>query len=257
MNSSIEFPHTGRAAVIIKAAPDIGQRHGETVCVAGIDYDGNWHRLYPVPFRDLRENQKFGRWDLISFRWRNAPDDRRLESKRVDPQSIEVIGSVPKAERHSLARRALVADLDKELAENKSFALIQPEQPRFSVIRYSESEIDKERRQRDELHRQTDMFSDPAISKEPPPYRFNYKFKFAGKDRNYNCIDWETEATFFKWRERYGEKIAIQEMQRVFGEEWPKKGIAFAMGTHRNQNWRNWLLSGVLRVNKSDQLELI
>ena len=36
--------------VIVKAAPETGQSHGETVCVAGIDIYGNWHRLYPMPF---------------------------------------------------------------------------------------------------------------------------------------------------------------------------------------------------------------
>lgn len=257
MNSSIEFPHIGRAAVIIKAAPDIGQKHGETVCVAGIDYDGAWHRLYPVPFRDMKPSQRFNRWDLIEFRWRHAPDDKRIESKRIDPQSIEIVGSVPVAERQAFARRALVESLDKELDEGKSFALIRPENPRFSIVPYSEAELAKELASRESLHRQTDMFSDPTISKEPPPYRFNYKFKFDGKNRNYNCIDWETEATFFKWRNKYGEAKAIKFMKARFGEEWPQKGMAFAMGTHRNPNWKNWLLSGILRVDEEDQLPLL
>ena len=64
------------AIVIIKAAPQAGQRHGETVCCAGIDLRGNWLRLYPVSFRTLDEGQKFGRWERIRFKWklpRNVP----------------------------------------------------------------------------------------------------------------------------------------------------------------------------------------
>lgn len=242
---------------MIKAAPDIGQKHGETVCVAGIDYDGNWHRLYPVPFRDLKCSQRFKRWDLIEFRWRTAPDDKRVESKRVDPQSIHVVNSVPVAERHAFARRALVDSLDRQLDLNRSFALIRPRKPRFSIIPYSAAELEKETSLRERIHHQTDMFSDPSISKEPPPYRFNYKFEFDGKRRNFNCIDWETEATFFKWRNMYGEQETLKRMQEKFGEEWPRKGIAFAMGTHRNPNWKTWLLSGILRVDEDDQFTLL
>jgi hypothetical protein len=253
LNRSIEFPNTSKAAVIIKAAPDIGRKHGETVCVAGIDLDGNWHRLYPVPFRDLNENQKFSRWDIIEFDWRNAPDDERIESKRINPQTLRKVGSVPIRERHSFASRALITDLDAQLELGKSFALIRPENVRFSIVRYPEAELNKERESRATLHQQTDMFSDPSISREPPPYRFKYRFDFGGKKRNYYCIDWETEATFFKWRSKYGEADAINKMIEKFNIEWPKKGIAFAMGTHRNANWKNWLLSGVLRVDVETQ----
>ena len=249
-SSTLDFPNTSRAAVIIKAAPDIGRKHGETVCVAGIDFEGQWHRLYPVPFRDLSEKQKFSRWDILEFEWRKAPDDDRAESKRINPQTLKVVGSVPPRERHSFARRALVEDLDKELDGGKSFALIRPTNVRFRIYQLPHSELQKELAAREALHKQTDMFSDPSISREPPPYRFNYRFDFAGKRRNYNCIDWETEATFFKWRAKHGEDKTLELMAEKFDKELPAKGVAFAMGTHRNANWRNWLLSGVLRVDR-------
>ena len=49
------------AIVLIKAAPHASQKHGETVCCAVIDLEGNWLRLYPVSFRHLDDAQKFGR----------------------------------------------------------------------------------------------------------------------------------------------------------------------------------------------------
>jgi hypothetical protein len=45
---------SAEAVVIVKAAPQVGRRHGETVCCAGIDVYGNWLRLYPVSFRTQR-----------------------------------------------------------------------------------------------------------------------------------------------------------------------------------------------------------
>lgn len=45
-----------RATVLItvKASPEIGRAHGETVCVAGVRLDGGmpeWIRLFPVPWQ--------------------------------------------------------------------------------------------------------------------------------------------------------------------------------------------------------------
>jgi hypothetical protein len=120
--------------VIVKAAPETGQTHGETVCVAGIDMFGNWHRLYPMPFKLLRSDQRFSRWDIISTRWRSAaPKDMRPESKRVDHESLVKTRVLKKSERHRFARRAIVDSLSEVISKGRSFALIRPENPEFFV----------------------------------------------------------------------------------------------------------------------------
>lgn len=49
------------AFIIVKAAPRASTTYGETVCIAAIDHNGSWVRLYPVSFRQLEDAQKFGR----------------------------------------------------------------------------------------------------------------------------------------------------------------------------------------------------
>ena len=44
-------------------------------------------------------------------------------------------------------------------------------------------------------------------------------------------------------------------MQKVFGEEYPKKGMAFAMGTHSLYP-DTWLINGIIRLDEIKQLEL-
>jgi len=112
------------AVVMVKAAPQVGRRHGETVCCAGIDLYGNWLRLYPVSFRTLEQSKKFGRWDRIKFNWRLPNDDKRIESRRVDQQSIEIAGKLRKSERANFLARAVVTSLIKEREEGRSFALL-------------------------------------------------------------------------------------------------------------------------------------
>lgn len=46
------------AVILIKASPQVGQKHGETVCCAALDIYGRWLRLYPVSFRYLEDGKK-------------------------------------------------------------------------------------------------------------------------------------------------------------------------------------------------------
>ena len=82
------------AIILVKASPQATQKHGETVCCAGVTDDGKWIRLYPISFRRLEEAQQFGRWNKIKFKWRKPKDDQRQESCRVDADSIEIIGEL-------------------------------------------------------------------------------------------------------------------------------------------------------------------
>lgn len=249
----MEFHDEIDVAVIIKAAPEIGKKHGETVCVAGIDEYGKWHRLYPVPFKDLRPEQKFSRWDVVSVRWRLPGSDYRVESKRIDAVNLRVKSKVRDRDKPSLVERALVTNLEDEQAAGRSLALIRPANPRFIVTPLSKSELGKSQRRRDELHAQGDLFSSAGVSKEAPPFGFYYQFEHGGKTRKHVCIDWETEATFFKWRKLYGEADCLSKMKIKWGEEIPSSGIVFAMGTHRVPHWKSWLLSGVIQVKDLGQ----
>lgn len=121
------------AVVLVKALPQVGEKHGETVCVAAIDAYRNWLRLYPVAFRQLEDAQKFTRWDRIRFKWRlpEVHRDNRIESRNVDQQSIEIIGNLRKESRASLLSPMVVHSTKKERAAGRSLALIQPENPQF------------------------------------------------------------------------------------------------------------------------------
>lgn len=246
--------------VIVKAAPETGQKHGETVCVAGIDTYANWYRLYPMPFKLLRPEQRFNRWDIIRTWWRSAaPKDMRRESKRVDHESLVRIRKIKKSERHEFARRAFVESLSEQKASGRSFALIRPENPEFTIRPLTDAAKAKNQRRRDTLLSHTDMFSGDStvLTPDVSPFSFHYRFVHEGKTLTHTCIDWEIERTFFKWRDRYGEEETLQMMRDMWGQDMPARGIAFAMGTHRVTKFNKWLLSGVIRVDSSAQQSLI
>ncbi|MEG9883726.1 MAG: hypothetical protein V6Z86_03735 [Hyphomicrobiales bacterium] len=135
MTASVAPTRSGEteAIVIIKAAPQVGQRHGETVCCAGIDLEGNWLRLYPISFRTLDDGQKFGRWDRIQFRWRLPNDDSRSESRRVDQDTLQIVGELKKSERERFLSSSIVTSLDAERNAGRSLAILKAEILEFKI----------------------------------------------------------------------------------------------------------------------------
>lgn len=240
------------AVVVIKAAPQVGQRHGETVCCAGIDLYGQWLRLYPVSFRLLEDSKKFARWDWIHFKWWLPNDDARLESRRVDQESIEIVGELKPSERERFLGRAIVTSLQREREAGRSLALLKPEIIEFVAERKTADEIAEETARFASLRAQPDLFAKQTTPYRPCPYRFRYRYRTEDGERFGTCQDWETEATFFNWSRRSGEAKAIADMQRVFGEEYPRKGMLFAMGTHSLYP-DTWLINGVLRLASAEQ----
>lgn len=244
------------AVVIVKAATQLGQKHGETVCCAGIDLQGSWLRLYPVAFRTLDEGQKFGRWDRIRFRWRLPNDDPRPESRRVDQDSIRVVGELRQTERQRFLAARIVTGLKREREAKRSLALLKARILGFSHERKTDEELAREDTAFAALHNQSDLFNTkPLIPYQPCPFRFQYRYETDDGIRQGTCQDWEIEATFYKWRQAYGEQRALAEMQRVFGEEYPTKGMLMAMGTHSLYP-DTWLINGVVRLDEVEQLTL-
>lgn len=90
----------------------------------------------------------------------------------------------------------------------------------------------------------------------PCPYIFKYKYRIDEGVREGTCQDWEIEATYHKWSSLYGEQKALDEMDRVFGKEFPAKGMLLAMGTH-SLHQDTWLINGVVRQNEILQGSLI
>ncbi len=237
------------AIILIKAAPQIGLRHGETVCCAGIGLDGRWLRLYPVSFRTLDDAQKFGRWDRVHFKWRKPNDDQRIESLRVDQDSISITGTLKPSERERFLGGLIATSLESERSRGKSLALLKAHNFEFKIEKRSAAEIAADQTRFTALHAQKDLFNTKTmIPYTPCPYRFKYKYRTDDGDREGTCQDWEIEATYFKWSRDYGEEAALLRMQQVFGVDYPAKGMLLAMGTH-SQYPDTWLINGVIRLN--------
>jgi hypothetical protein len=149
-----------------------------------------------------------------------------------------------------------VTGLNAVLAQGKSFALLRPKNPLFTVEPKSFNELTQKKRQYESICKQHDMFyQKELLPLEPCPFKFKYWYETDDGERVGTCQDWETDATFFHWRNLYGEARAIEQVHHVFGVEYPKKGLVFAMGTHSRYP-HTWLINGILRVDECKQESL-
>ena len=83
-------PKSKKVLITVKAYPNPSKKYGETVCCAGIDTETlQWLRLYPIPFRDLDNSQKFQKYSIIQVRCWKSTEDSRAESYKVDSDSIQ------------------------------------------------------------------------------------------------------------------------------------------------------------------------
>ena len=246
----------GEAVILVKAAPVIGSKHGETVCCAGLDLNGNWLRLFPVSFRVMDDAARFRRWDVVSFSWRKPSTDDRVESRHINSQSLKISGHMKGRERANFLDRRVVTSLNSERDSGRSLALLKPIIQRFYIEERSNAEVEAEQAKIDAFHDQADLFVPrPAVPRVACRYDFKYRYTTDDGPRDGTCQDWETTATFFNWRHQYGEAKALTYMKQKFGEELPERGLYFAMGTH--SRWPDvWLINGLIQLGPIEQASL-
>lgn len=242
-NTSAHSQSADRAIIIVKAAPQLGDKHGETVCTAGITWSGQWVRLYPIGFRTLEEAQQFKRWDIVEYRWKKPKDDPRAESRRVEHETLKIAGNLAQKERFGLVNPMVVDSLIKQREAGLSFAFIRPKIRRFVIETKTSAELHDEQARFTLFANQRDLFLKPLVPYKPCPYRFKYEYEIADGKRTGTCQDWETEATYFNWLRLYGEAGALKQMQQRWGEEIPQKrpavcdGYALALSGHMAHQW--------------------
>src|SRR3990172_5700366 len=106
----MSHPESKKCLIVVRTYPSPATSGNEVSCTAAITEDGKWLRLFPVPYRFLSEDQKFRKYDWIKCLVTKARADNRLESFRLQENSIEVL-----SERlnHWQARKELILPLRK------------------------------------------------------------------------------------------------------------------------------------------------
>ncbi|MEW6086782.1 MAG: hypothetical protein AB1498_00505 [bacterium] len=216
------FDEIKRVLITIKAYPNPSKKYGETVCVAGVDIDTHkWIRLYPIPFRDLDENKKFKKYNIIEVKVEKSKDDHRPESFKIDTDSIKILNhfDTVKDKKWNQRKEIVFSHIDKSMCEilkenesnKKSLGIFKPANIEF----FWEKAAEKDESDREACYAQHDLFKKEKNVIENIPFDFRYKFKCSEKPdcpgHDYLIIDWEIGQSYRSWRNNYSSQELLLE----------------------------------------------
>ena len=131
-----------RILILVKVEPAPSKKYGSTVCTAGITEDGEFIRLYPIPFSLFCDkDRKFSKYDWIECECEKAEpgDDARKESYKVKADSIHVVGHIDTdyrwAERNNIVRPHISRNFKELVAEGSSLGIIRPKEVKLGDMR--------------------------------------------------------------------------------------------------------------------------
>jgi len=246
-----------RVLVLVKALPQPSKTYGETVCCAGVTANRQWKRLFPIRFRHLSGDSSFNRWDWVQFDYRRPKRDTRRESCHVHEETIAVDGKpLPEKERVRILAPMIVQSNEAAAAQGDSLAIIRPRNTHFHFKPKNPTEIAKERQAYQRAASQTKMFDKELAELDPSSFEFRFKFEDGSGRHDYECGDWETHAMFWRWRRASSEAKTLRKMSDIYNDQYPQKGMVFAIGNQAKRP-HVWQLLGIVRLAETGQGELL
>lgn len=253
-------PHNERLLILTKTYPAPSTKHQEISCVAAINSDGAFRRLYPVPFRLLDGSQQFKKWEWIDAKIQKATDDRRPESHRIFIDTIlrteEVVGTKNNwHERRRWIEQDVVTDFEvveeRRQKSGRTLAYLRPKRiVGLEISEAREPEWSPEEKAK-LVHKQDGLFDTEEMRAKSQlrklPFDFYYRYECDGlagaKQYKHKITDWEVGALFWNVQRAYGKKWE-QPFREKLEIEFGNKDVLFLMGTiHRFPD--HWLIVGL------------
>ena len=262
--------------ITVKTYPSISAKYDELVCTAGFDENGNWIRIYPIPFRKLEYEKQYQKYHWIEIDLVKNKSDFRPESYR--PRDIDAADSINFGERlgteNNWARRKEIVlrnvydDMSALIRESKtegirtSLAVFKPTTIKDLIIEPVEREWSKKQqtalRQRSLLKKKKKF---EVVKKLP--YKFSYIFTdINGKQSKLMNEDWEVGALYWNClaKNTGDEEAACADVKKKYWDDFAKtKDLYFFLGTtlaHHLRSPNPFIIIGTFHPKKENQLKL-
>src|SRR4030042_4004516 len=244
-----------KVLITVRTYPVPSRKSIEVSCTAGITEDGEWIRLFPVPYRFLTQDKRFVKYQYIEAEVTKSHSDFRRESYKLNVDSVNILGQKLSTENKWLKRKDIIfplmsdslCSLKSERDTNK-YPTLGFFKPRVITGLKIESTIDQWNDDELTSLRQYPMFDNiPQHQLEKLPYKFSYQFKCNEKNctgHEIECTDWEVGASFLSWRRKYGRQWEQKFRDKYETEMALGKDIHFFVGTINNHPGE-WLIVGL------------
>lgn len=244
--------------ITVKTYPHPQPQVKEVVCTAGIDRNGEWIRLFPIPFRYLDNYKKYKKYQWISVTTKRATDHRK-ESFTPRLDTLKIISDV--ADWDDKCKIVLSTIVYKSMDElqmarkQTGISLCTFKPSTIDDITCKKGDIDWNPKQREIMRQQ---FLGEEIKKiEKIPYEFRYKFTCIDKDcKGHEVLitDWELGALYLKVKANFSEEDTVRLIKQKFLGDLcsPKRDTYFYLGT-TIRHPQNWIVLGVFSPPKQQQ----
>lgn len=202
-----------RATVLItvKASPEIGRTHGETVCVAGIRLDGDdyrWIRLFPVQWQWFWQGEH-PKYQVIELEIDKHDKDQRPESYRPRLETTAVLEQLPAGKRRAEVLNRLPQYTMCDLVAAKGWA-----RPSLGLVVAREiTGFTREDHTGDTAHAakmnraaQGSLLAQGAPKLELSPFTFKLAYRCQSascRGHEQSIVDWEISEAWRNWRRSY------------------------------------------------------
>lgn len=244
-----------KALITVRTYPTPSRSSIEVSCTAGITEEGEWIRLFPIPYRFLNPDKRFSKYQYIEADVTKALSDPRPESYKPNIDSIKILSSPLSTDNKWESRKEQVfplksvslCELQKARDLNKfpTLGFIKPK----SIMSFDITPCSAEWTESQLMSlRQYSMFGDmPKSELEKLPYEFSYVFRCDDPNchtHKLSCTDWEMGASFRAWRQKYGHNWETKFRDRYETEMILVKDTHFFLGTiHGHPS--EWIIIGL------------
>lgn len=262
--------------ILVKTYPTFSKTYFELVCTAGINENGEWRRIYPVPFRDLDEKEQYSKYQYVEVEIEKNNSDPRPESYKLIQSSI--INSLEKIDtkqnwqkrKDILFKNTKIFDNLEDIitrankANELSLVIFKPHQIIDFVIEYTDREWSiKTLDYVQKLQQQPALF--PELECEITlakklPYKFSYQFvDVTGKESTLMIEDWELGALYWNCLKKANgdEQIALSKVKEQYFDNFvTKKDLYLFLGTTRQfHGWAHnpFIIIGIFYPPKENQ----
>ena len=252
---------TKKILIVVKTYPAPAKKGVEVSCTAGITEEGQWIRLFPIPYRFLDSDKRFRKYQWIEAEVARSSDPRP-ESYKINFKSIKILSDplstrdgwvdqkdlIEPLKAHCLCCLKEARDRDKR----PTLGFYKPKKIRRLILQeeddpnWSESDLAK--------LRQTSKFGRaPEQMLKKIPYKFIYQVFCDERDcrgHRLSCTDWDICDTYLKWKDKYPVDWKFELREKFEREMIERNDTHLFVGTLRAHP-ANWIIVGLFYPPKN------
>jgi hypothetical protein len=235
-----------------KTYPSVSTKYVETVCTGGVQRNGDFVRLYPVPYRFLDTDEQYERWDVIRVRAYRDDQDRRPESWHFEHgTTIERIDHISTERRRWEWMKKTIHDSSSAMDTKgltNGCVEIEP------IELYWKADPDDWTAGQRNTIQQGQLFASKTqtqamAERVPWQFRLNYREKMTGRESGSKVLAWSYYTGFLRERSNTSNdesalEIIVQKVRKSIFD--PQRTVFAILGTH--SRFGTWMISAIYHL---------